>query len=161
MEIQIREYQEGDRPFITKCLEDLHDYITDIDPDKRLRRQPEFGQVFTDELLLFVKKGNGKIYIAVDGDVLIGFSGGAIDKKSKKDLLEVKPSKVGVISDVVVEEKYRGRGIGKMLIEKLEKYFKSQDCDTIWLSVIAFNPAHDMYLKLGYRDREIGMLKKI
>jgi hypothetical protein len=44
----------------------------------------------------------------------------------------------------------------------MENYLKAQGCDTVWLDVFAANTqAHSVYLKNGYVDREIGMLKKI
>jgi GNAT superfamily N-acetyltransferase len=161
MNLIIREYQEIDRPQIIKWIENLHDYLVKIDPDKRFRRQPEYGEIFFNDLLDFVKNGQGKIFIALDQVKYIGFSAGAIDTQSKKNLSEVVPSKLGVVCDVYVEDNYRGKGIGTELLKKLENYFKSLNCDSLWLNVVAFNPAHDLYQKLGYRDREIGMFKKL
>lgn len=161
MTIEIREFLESDRPQIIKWLEDLHDYLVAIDPDKRFRREPKFGQVFSDELFDYVKSGHGKIFIATDDGRTIGFSAGAIDKQSEKNLLEVIPSKLGVISDVFVEEAYRGQGIGKQLLKKLEDHLISLSCDSLWLNVVAFNPSHQLYSNSGYHDREIGMIKKV
>ncbi|MFA7301430.1 MAG: GNAT family N-acetyltransferase [Candidatus Shapirobacteria bacterium] len=161
MNITIREYQENDKERIKLWIEQLHDYLVKLDPDYRLRRLPEYGQVFTDELFDFIEDGNGKIFIAMDDDLPIGFSAGAIDKQSNKNLLEVVPSTLGVISDVFVNENYRGQGIGKQLLNKLEDYLKSIGCDSLWLNVVSFNPAHQVYSKLGFHDREIGMFKKI
>ena len=161
MNITIREFIELDRPQIIKWIETLHDYLVDIDPDKRLRRQPNYGQVFSQELFDFINNGQGKIFIACDNNIPIGFSAGAIDKQSDKNLLEVIPSKLGVVSDIFVVEKYRRQGIGKQLLNKLENYLKDLDCDTLWLNVLDFNPAHNLYSKLGFRNREIGMMKKI
>jgi GNAT superfamily N-acetyltransferase len=126
-----------------------------------LRRQSEYGDVFTQELFDFIREGQGKIYIAVDGQKYVGFIAGAVDKQSDKNLLEVVPTKLGVVSEFFVEEKYRGQGVGKVLMEKLETYFKSIGCDSLWANVVAFNPAHDVYEKMGYHNREIGMLKKL
>lgn len=161
MDITIREYQETDRGQIIKWIEDRHDYLVNLDPHKRLCRQPEYGQVFFTELFDFVNNRQGKIFVAIEGEKLVGFSGGGVDRPSPKDLLEVVPGKLGVISEIFVEQSYRGKGIGTMLLQKLETYLKSLGCDSLWLNVLSFNPAHDLYRKLGYYDREIGMLKKL
>jgi hypothetical protein len=43
----------------------------------------------------------------------------------------------------------------------MEHYLKAKNCDHIWLTVVAYNPAHKFYQKYGFINREIGMIKKV
>lgn len=159
--ITIRNYIESDRPIIQKFIEESQDYVVGLDPMKRLRREPEYGESYTNDFLDFVNKNKGVIFMAMDGDKPIGMAGGAYKEQSKENLLELIPTKVGTLSELYIIPDYRGKGVGKMLVEKFEEYLKESGCDSIWLTVVDCNPAHQFYKKMGFVDREIGMLKNI
>lgn len=53
------------------------------------------------------------------------------------------------IGDLVVFEKYRGRGIGTKLLEAVEAFFADQKFDIITLSTYEFQ-APEFYRKCGY-----------
>lgn len=162
MEISFREYQESDNELVRQFIEKLEDFVVTTDQIKRIRRLPGLSELGLKYVLKKLEKNRGRIYFAVENDREVGYIFGFVcDKQSEEKLLEVVPSKVGQIEDVYVEEGFRGRGIGKLLMEKMESYLKEQGCDSVWLEVFAPNSnAHKTYLKLGYVDREIGMLKK-
>jgi len=42
--ITIREYQDADTETIVDWFNQLHDYLVELDPIKRLRRAPEYGE---------------------------------------------------------------------------------------------------------------------
>ncbi len=163
MSVSIREYRDNDQELFRRFIEKLQDFVVTTDPIKRIRKLLGFGEVALKRSLKNLKEKNGKIYFAVDNEKVIGYVFGfVLDKQTEDNLLEVEPTQVGQIDDLYVDEEYRGKGIGKILIQKMEEYLKEQGCDSVWLEVFAPNKyAHDSYLKLGYMDREIGMLKKI
>lgn len=162
MQINIREYKELDTNFLLDATEKLHDYVVALDPLKRLRKMPEYAHSTVDELLETVAKQEGKIYVTEDAGKPIGFIAGFTMHQSKTNLLSVIPSKLGVISDVYIEEAYRDQKLGTQLMQKMEEYLKSRNCDAIWIDIVAFNTnAHHFYNNCGYTDREIGLIKKI
>lgn len=163
MEITFREYTDADKDLLQSFIEKLQDYVVTTDPIQRIRRLPGFGPVAVERTLKSFHNNHGKIYFAVDNGREIGYVFGFLfDKQSEENLLEVVPTKVGQVDDLYIDEEYRGQGIGKMLLQKIEEYFKDQGCDSVWMEVFASNTnAHNAYLKLGYMDREIGMLKKL
>ena len=60
--------------------------------------------------------------------------------------------KLAVVGNLIVSDKYRGRGIGRPLIEHALKYLKGQkDISTIELD--GDFPAVELYRKLGFRDK--------
>jgi ribosomal protein S18 acetylase RimI-like enzyme len=97
------------------------------------------------------------IFVAEDDKKLIGYIYGRIDKRPKMVL-----DKCGIIEDWFVKEKYRGRGIGEMLWDKLMKWFKSKKCNCLKTDAYSTNKlAVNIYHKLGFIDKKIVMLKKL
>lgn len=62
------------------------------------------------------------------------------------------------LPDIVVDEKYRGQGLGRELLSKSIKELKSRDIDSIFLEVRVSNtPARSLYESIGFE--EIGKRK--
>ena len=163
MDISIREYdKKEDFSIIQVLIEKLLDYLVEIDSMKRLRRGEGYGKSYTERFIKRVEEGNGMIYLAeADGEV-IGLIGGIIEKQTPEDLLECVPSKPGRVIELVVDEKYRGRNVGLLLIQKMEEYFLQNGRDTLRIEVLSCNNvAHNFYEKNGYQDRMVDMIKLI
>jgi ribosomal protein S18 acetylase RimI-like enzyme len=162
MKARIREYQGSDRTAFVKLMEQLMDYIVSIDDLKRTRRMPEFGESYTQRTLQKVAENNGIIYVAELDAELVGVVVGIIPEQTKEDQLEHVPSKFGEVLEIVVKAGYRGRGVGAMLMNKLEEYFKENNCNISGVGVLFPNKnAHRLYSKLGYEDRGIYMTKDL
>jgi len=163
MNLIIREYNQEDLSFIKESLEKLHDYVVNIDPIKRIRKEPGLIDLMHKDMINTIKTKQGKIYIAESEVGKMGFIAGFIgDKQGDENLLEVVPSKSGVISDLFVAEKYRGNKIGSQLVEQMEAYLVSQNCDSIWVNTNSFNEgALKLYNLSGCKEREVSMMKKI
>lgn len=164
MNIQIREYQENDREMLLKLINKLAEYAKSIDPISRVQNLPGYAEASLEDMLGDISKdGNeGKILLAeVDGKT-IGYEIVAVWKQPKLNELENGKHKTGEILDLYVDEKYRGLGIGKKLLQEAEDYFRKSGCDSMWLQVFEPNKnAHEVYKKYGFIDREIGMLKQL
>ena len=63
---------------------------------------------------------------------------------------------LGVIEDVAVNEKYRGKGVGKKLVERLILIGKQKNCDKIVLSSSEQNSK--FYEKIGFKKKELQMV---
>ena len=87
---------------------------------------------------------------------------GCVRQYDKYDYLDYKCPKTGIITELIVSQKLRSRGIGQKLIHKMEKYFKSIDCEYILVDVFAYNKnAFNFYSKNNYHTRMNTMVKKI
>ncbi|MBI4225644.1 GNAT family N-acetyltransferase [Candidatus Roizmanbacteria bacterium] len=162
MKITFREYNEKDRDLLLKLTNKLEVYAKFLDPIRRVKNLPGFTEISLKETLENVEKYQGKIWLAEDEGKVIGFVIGAIWEESEKNKLEIGPHKLSEVLDIYLEDEYRRKGIGKTMLQMMEKYFKEKGCDSIWILVFAPNEnAHNMYKKLGFVDREIGMLKEI
>jgi ribosomal protein S18 acetylase RimI-like enzyme len=72
-------------------------------------------------------------------------------------LIKRKGSFVGYIQTIVIDERFRGKGIGTQLIRFAEEKI-GESSPNVFICVSSFNHrAHRLYLSLGYE--EVGMLK--
>ncbi len=160
--VRIRKYNPSDRKDLVMSLEDLCDYLIPLDPLKRIRRLPAWGKTYTRSLLGKIKHHHGVIYIARYDNKVIGVIAGIILRQSKLDLLEFAPTKFGRALELFVDEKYRRKYVGQLLMEKMEYYFRLQGCDFVRIEVFEPNTnAHSFYQSLGYSDRLRDMIKKL
>ncbi|HPO06082.1 MAG TPA: GNAT family N-acetyltransferase [Candidatus Gracilibacteria bacterium] len=159
--LTLREFA-GETEVLIKFMENLQDYLVKIDPAQRLRRPPEYGELYVSELLEKIQDNEGMIYLAELDEKPVGMIAGIIEKPSEMDQIDHIPTKVGNILELIVDENCRGQGLGQKLMEKMEDYFRTQNCDTAWVDVFVPNQsAHHFYQKENYQDRLVGMIKKL
>jgi ADP-ribose pyrophosphatase YjhB (NUDIX family)/predicted GNAT family acetyltransferase len=162
LETAIRQYRHSDRKVLVRLLEELQDYLVSVDDLKRERRVPEYGESYTERTLQNVSKNNGIIYVAENKSRVVGMIIGTMPVQTKEELLEHVPFKRGVVLELFVEDGYREKGVGTMLMEKMEEHFKRNGCTVSGVDVFFPNKiAYRLYSKLGYRERDIWMTKKL
>lgn len=86
--------------------------------------------------------------VSVDNNTITGVASLYIIKKLTRTL--------GLIEDVAVNENYRGKGIGKKLVEKLIGIAKDKKCDKTVLNSSEQNS--EFYKKIGFEINEIQMI---
>lgn len=160
--MKVIEYENKYLENVRDLLVELEEYIVSIDKDEL----DQVGKDYREKMSLMdleeVNKNNGKCYIAVENNKAIGLIMGCIFPYDEKDYLDYKCPKKGEIIELIVSKKARGRGIGKVLMNKMEEYFKSLGCEYILLDVFAYNVnAIKFYEKEGYHSRMYKEIKKI
>ena len=162
MIVNIREYRSSDRTVFVDLMEESQDYLVSIDDLKRLRRMPQYGESYTERTLQDVAKNNGVIYLAESEGRVVGLVVGIIHEQTKEELLELIPYKRGVVVELIVRKECREKGIGRLLMEKIEDYFKQKGCTAAMLEVFFPNKnALRLYGKLGYIERNVWMTKNL
>jgi ribosomal protein S18 acetylase RimI-like enzyme len=142
-------------------MEELQDYLVNVDEMKFTRRMPEYGEHFTEKLLHEIRDKNGRIYVAENEGRIVGFIARIVYEWSTEVLLECIPLKSGRILELFVDSKHRRQRIGKMLMRKMEEYFCASGCNVFRVEVFEPNTeAYQFYEGLGYQDRIIDMIKK-
>ena len=86
--------------------------------------------------------------VSVDNNTITGVASLYIIKKLTRTL--------GLIEDVAVNENYRGKGIGKKLVEKLIGIAADKKCDKTVLNSSEQNS--EFYKKIGFEINEIQMI---
>ena len=109
-----------------------------------------------------VKQQNGKIYLSIENNIVIGLIIGIVEEKDEIDKLTNDCAKTGAILELVVRNDVRGQGIGKTLLEKMEEYFKSINCKRINIEVFGPNKKGlNFYEKSDYIIRDMIISKRI
>ena len=160
--MQIIEYEDKYLEDVKDLLVELEEYIVSIDKDNLDCVHPEYREKMAVLDLEEVKNNNGKCYIAVCNNKVMGLIMGTIIKFDEYDYLDYKCPKCGVVTELVVSKKVRSSGIGTLLMNKIEEYFKSIGCEYISIEVFAYNKMGiNFYEKHGYHTRGLIDIKKI
>lgn len=160
--MKIIEYEEKYLEDVRSLLTELEEYIVSIDDDQLDQVHPEYYEKMALVDLDEVNKNNGKCYLAVENDKVIGLIMGTIPPYDEYDYLDYKCPKRGIITELVVTSEVRSNGIGKALMEKMEEYFKSKGCEYSLVDVFAYNTnAINFYAKKGYHPRMYTDIKKL
>ncbi len=160
--MKIIEYQEKYLEDVKKLLVELEEYILTIDKDNLDELHPEYKDKMAILDLEEVSDNEGKCYLAVENSKVVGLIMGYVREYDKYDYLDYKCPRSGEISELIVSKSARSKGIGKMLMQKMEEYLKSIGCEYIFIDVFAYNEnAIKFYEKQGYHTRMLIDIKKI
>ncbi len=160
--MEIVEYEEKYLEDVRNLLVELEEYIVSIDKDGLDRVHSEYREKMALLDLEEVKNNKGKCYLMLDGNRVVGLIMGYVREYDKYDYLDYKCPLSGEISELIVSKEARGNGIGQKLMQKMEEYFKSINCEYIFIDVFAYNDnAIKFYEKEGYHSRMLIDIKKI
>ena len=160
--MKIVEYKEKYLEDVRDLLVELEEYIVSIDKDELDHVHPEYRDKKAILDLDEVNKYNGKCYLALDNDKVVGLIMGIIIEYDEYDYLDYKCPKKGEITELVVTKNVRSTGVGKLLINSMEEYFRDNNCEYIKVEVFAYNDkAINFYTNDGYHSRMYDMIKKI
>ena len=160
--MKIIEYEEKYLENVKDLLVKLEEYIISIDKDNLDRIHPDYRNLMAIKDLNEVKENEGKCYLAVENNNVIGLIMEIIPSYDKYDYLDYKCPKRGIITELVVSKNNRSNGVGTKLIRKLEDYFKSKSCEYVLVDVFAYNDiGNNFYNKNGYHNRMYTSIKKI
>lgn len=137
-------------------------HMITIRPLQESDNDREIGQLFsqltnrkTSSVSLDALLSSNTICIAVlDNDKIIGFG-------SLAPYYVPTVGEVGAIEDIIIDEKYRGQGLGQKLIEELIKIAKDKNLLKLKLTS---NPtrtsARSLYKKLGFEMKDTDIFVK-
>ena len=160
--MKIIEYEDKYLEDVRDLLVELEEYIISIDEDELDQLHPEYREKMALLDLEDVRKYNGKCYLAVENDKAIGLIMGTMIERDEYDYLDYKCPVAGEITELIVTQKTRSKGVGKALMEKMEAYFKEMGCEYVHVDVFAYNRnAIDFYSRRGYHPRMYNDIKKL
>ncbi|MBR4178521.1 MAG: GNAT family N-acetyltransferase [Bacilli bacterium] len=160
--MNIIEYEDKYLEDVRDLLVELEEYIVSIDKD----HLDIVGKDYREKMALVdledVKNNNGKCYLALIDEKVVGLVMGCIFPYKEEDYLDFKCPKRGEVTELIVTKKVRSNGVGKTLMDKIEEYFKSEGCEYITIDVFAYNDsAIKFYNKKGYHNRMHVVVKMI
>ena len=160
--MKIVEYEDKYLEDVRDLLVELEEYILSIDEDNLDQLHPEYREKMALLDLEEVNNYDGKCYLAIENNKVIGLIMGCIPHYDEYDYLDYKCPKRGEITELIVTKKVRSKGVGQMLMNKMEEYFKNMGCEYIHVDVFRYNEnGIKFYKKSGYHTRMLNMIKKI
>ncbi len=160
--MKIIEYEDKYLDDVKDLLVELEEFIISIDKDNLDRVHQEYRDKMAIIDLEEVNKNNGKCYLAVENNRVVGLIMGCIFPYDEYDYLDYKCPKRGEITELIVTKKIRSKSIGQKLINKIEEYFKTIGCEYVMVDVFAYNEVgKKFYNKKNYHTRMETMIKKI
>ncbi len=158
----IVEYEEKYLDDVRDLLVELEEYIISIDKDNLDTVHPEYREKMAIVNLEELEKNEGKCYLYIENGKALSLIMGCVRPYDKYDYLDYKCPRAGYITELIVSQKLRSKGIGQKLINKMEEYFKSINCEYVLVDVFAYNEnAFNFYSKKNYHSRMHTMIKKI
>lgn len=148
----IRKATEKDIPQVLELLHQVNMVHYEIRPDLF---KPHTTKYSAEELTTLFRDESKPVFVFDDGGVL----GYAFCQVSEvKDHLLLQDNKMLYIDDICVDEKARGKHVGKALFDHVKEYAQSIGCHHITLNVWEGNePALRFYRNMGMQVQKTTM----
>jgi ribosomal protein S18 acetylase RimI-like enzyme len=148
MEIKIKEAKKEEMGSVLSLMRQLSDYHKKIDPkyyksgkERKERDKKRLIEYFSK------KRKNRKILVAKVKNKVVGFLIGSIEKPPPY----CKENKIRVIHRAYIKENFRRKGIGKLLVEELLKWFRKRKIKFVEVEVDSRNKIGiEAYKKYGF-----------
>ena len=134
MDLVIRKAEISDLQQIEELWVQLTDYLNSLDR-RHWQRAADGSAKFRQWMEQALTDTKRVLFVAERSRTLLGFGHGML----KKSPPPMKQRLDGFISDLVVNESARGKGVGSKLLEALESWCIEQGAEAITLSVAARN----------------------
>jgi len=158
----IIEYEDKYLEDVRDLLVELEEYIVSIDEDNLDIVSAAYREKMALVDLEKIKNNNGKCYLYIDNKNVVGLIMGIIPKYDENDYLDYKCPKKGEVTELIIKKEYRNHNIGKILLNKMEEYFRKNNCEYLFIDVFAYNKSGiNFYDKNGYHSRMIIDIKKL
>lgn len=155
----IIEYDSKYDEQIKDLLVQLQQHLADIDKEGYNIVGNDYREKYFTKTMEEVQKCNGKILLFKDNEKIVGLIVGLINNE-ETERYDFKAPKRGRITELIVDKEYRGKQIGKQLLDAMKDYLKSIECEKILIAVFGYNEsAIKFYEKNGYHIRMIDMIE--
>ena len=156
----IIEYEDKYQEEVKDLFCELQEYIVSLDKEKFNILTSSYRDLYFEKTIEEINNENGKMLLLKVDDKIVGLVVGII-KNSINDY-DFKAPIRGRITELIVTQKYRAKGYGKILLESMENYLKGVGCENILIEVFGYNTnALNFYEKNGYHIRLYDVCKNI
>ena len=112
----------------------------------------EDGKQYFEDLII-----NHYVIVAIKDDKIVGYLAGSINEKGSYEEIQY-----GEINNMLVDNNFRGLGIGKLLIDKFKQYCKDNNINNLKVVASAKNiKAIEFYKNNGFNDFDITLTAEI
>ena len=154
--IALRTAVPADRSAVVELIHQLNVFEADLVGDRR--RDYGAAEEYYDELMQRLSRRNGRIVLAETEGVVVGVMGFSLDQDAAyvSDGLR----NHGTVTDLIVHDDWRGRGIGRMLLTEAERLTKEAGLKRLFIGVLVANErAERTYRAFGF-EPYVSILSK-
>jgi len=160
--MEIKEYTSRYEKEVNALFVQLQTMLVSMDSEKVQCLTEEYKDRYLNYVLTLLKEHQGQMLVSVENEKVLGVIAGYIEEKDEEDILTNICPKRGIISELIVNENCRNKGVGRKLIASMEEYFKFNHCQYVSINVFAPNQnAQDFYKSNHYFQRNIELIKKL
>lgn len=112
----------------------------------------EDGKQYFEDLII-----NHYVIVAIKDDKIVGYLAGSINEKGSYEEIQY-----GEINNMLVDNNFRGLGIGQLLIDKFKQYCKDNNINNLKVVASVKNiKAIEFYKNNGFNDFDITLTTEI
>jgi GNAT superfamily N-acetyltransferase len=156
--ITLRTALPADRDAVIELIHQLNVFEADLVGDRR--RDYGAAAEYYDELMQRLSRRNGRVVLAEAERVIIGAMGFSLDQ----DAAYVADSfrNHGTVTDLIVHNDWRGRGIGQLFLKDAERLTKEAGLKRLFIGVLVANErAERTYRAFGFEPYVSIMSKEV
>jgi ribosomal protein S18 acetylase RimI-like enzyme len=158
MAVTLRTAVPADRDAVIELIHRLNVFEADLVGDRRRDYGGAVG--YYDELLQRLTRRQGCIVLALEGGVVVGAMGFSLDEDAAYVTADVR--RHGTVTDLIVHEEWRGRGIGQMLLAEAERLTREAGLKRLFIGALVANePARRIYGKFGFEPYVSLLIKEL
>lgn len=155
----IIEYDSKYDEEIKDLLVELQKHLSDIDKEGCNVVGENYREEYFKKTMNEIKENNGKILLYKENERIVGLVVGIVNNE-EMTRFDFEVPKRGRITELVVTKEFRGKHIGKELLESMRKYFKKIGCEKILIAVFGYNEkAIKFYKENGFHMRMMDMIE--
>lgn len=154
--IALRTALPADRDTVIELIHQLNVFEADLIGDRR--RDYGAAAEYYDELMQRLSRRNGRIILAGAEGVTVGAMGFSLDQDAAYVIDDVRNH--GTVTDLIVHNDWRGRGIGQKLLSEAERLTKEAGLKRLVIGALVANErAERTYRAFGF-EPYVSILSK-
>ncbi|MCZ8316402.1 GNAT family N-acetyltransferase [Phreatobacter sp.] len=158
MSLVIRAYEPADRAAVVDLVHQLNLFEDGISADRA--RDVKAAATCLDADLARVARDGGAVVVAADGDEVIAMMCFVLEQP--QPYLKAEIARVAWVSELVVDERHRGQGIGTALLEEAERLARAHGVSRLMIGAIVGNHvARKAYERFGFRPAVVELAKDL
>jgi GNAT superfamily N-acetyltransferase len=147
MAIILRTALPTDQDAIVALIQQLNGFEADLTGDRL--RDHAAALAYHDELLQRLAKRDGRIFVATEAGEVVAAMGFVVQTDAAYVTEDVR--EYAVVTDLVVDARFRGRGIGQMLLNEAERLARTAGLRRLTIAALVANErAERTYREFGF-----------
>ena len=154
----VREYRDEDAAQLRECFVELQEYERRM--DGLLAEGESVAGRYLEFMLARCAETAGRVFVAEAGGRVVGFV--SVWARMKSRAIEEREYEYAYVSDLVVLDGHRGRGLGRALLRSAEEHARREGATLLRIAVLARNAgALSLYESFGFERRLLELTKPL